>query len=216
MKEILDAGGAAYLMPVVLFAIVLYLCRSLFGWHGRRSQNRKEFLELWDPVRSQDDLWLEAAVRHWLGTYLPAHVIRLAMEQPDKSQSLIDLSELWPLFRYDRNARTVEWLHRRHCTLGKRKANRILLIAGYFAAAMSAIFAALIASHYGHESSFGWITGIFTLILGCLAFICLIKDEAVKNAVVVGDEWVERINRSASPSGTRSRGDDRDKGAVPH
>lgn len=41
MKEILEAGGAAFLMPAVLFAIVLYLSRGLFGLYGRRSQNRK-------------------------------------------------------------------------------------------------------------------------------------------------------------------------------
>jgi len=215
MKEILDAGGATYLMPAVLFAFVLYLSRGLFGWHGRRSQNRKEFLELWDPVRSQDDLWLEAAVRHWLGTYLPAPVIRLAMAQPDKSQSLMELSEIWPLFRYNRNTGTVEWLHRRHRTLWKRNANRVLLIVGYFAAAIIAVFTALIASNYGHESFFGWVYGIAAVVMFFLAFACVIEEFVLKTAIIGGDEWVGLINRSASPSGTRSRSDGRDKGAGP-
>jgi hypothetical protein len=90
MKELVEAGGAGFLIPAVLFAIVLYAARGLFGLHDQKSKIRREFLELWDRARSQDDLWLEVAVRHWMGAYLPAHVIRLAFEQPDKSQSLIE------------------------------------------------------------------------------------------------------------------------------
>ncbi len=215
MKEILDAGGAAYLMPAVLFTVVLYLSRGLFGWHGRRSQNRKEFLELWDPVRSQDDLWLEAVVRHWLGTYLPAHVIRLAMAQPDKSQSLIELSGLWPLLRYDRNARTVSWLGRRHNAHVKRNAKRILFIAGYFLNMSISLAAAYAASQYGPNTLSGWVYGVFGVLALFLALICILEDDVVKAADLVGDAWIDRINRSVSPSGTHSRGDDREKGVSP-
>ncbi len=104
MTELVDIGGIGFIIPVVLGLVVLHLARGLFGMHGRRHQSRKEFLELWDETRAHDDLWLETIVRHLIGTYLPAHVIRLALTCPDKVQSLFDLSELWPLLRYDREA----------------------------------------------------------------------------------------------------------------
>jgi hypothetical protein len=94
VKEIIAAGGSNLLIPAVLFVLMLYVTRGLSGLHGRRSQNRKEFLELWDSTRSQDDLWLEVVVRHLFGSYLPARIIRLALAQPDKAQSLLDLGEL--------------------------------------------------------------------------------------------------------------------------
>ncbi len=132
VKEIIAAGGSALLIPAVLFVLVLYVIRGLSGLHGRRSQNRKEFLDLWDSTRSQDDLWLEVVVRHLFGSYLPARVIRLALAQPDKAQSLLDLAELWPLFRFDPASQTVSWLHKRHDTLKRLKAGRTMLLGGRF------------------------------------------------------------------------------------
>lgn len=197
MMELLEVGGTGYLIPAVLFGFVLYVSRGLFGWHGRRSQHRKEFLELWDQTRSQDDLWLEAAVRHWLGTYLPAHVIRLAMAQPDKTQSLIDLSEVWPLLRYDRDTRTVAWLHRRHLTVDKRKAGRAVLFAGYFASAVSSLLAAVVAAHHGPGTLSGWIYGSLSVVMFFLAMVCILREDTLKVAAVAGDEWINRINHSA-------------------
>ncbi len=121
MKELVDIGGIGFIIPAVLGLVVFHIARGLFGMHGRRHQSRKEFLELWDETRAGHDLWLETIVRHLIGTYLPAHVIRLALACPDKAQSLFDLSELWPLLRYDREARTVTWLHPRHRAAEKRK-----------------------------------------------------------------------------------------------
>lgn len=199
MDKLIELGGRGLLIPAVLAVLVLYAARGLFGWHGRRSQHRKEFLELWDLARSQDELWLEIAVRHWLGTYLPAHIIRLAMSQPDKTQSLIELSELWELIRYDRDTRTAGWLHRRHRTIQKRKAVRVLLIAAYFVSAITALLIAWAASMLGPSLFSGWAYGTGALMLGVLAVICLMRDDTMKVAVSVGEEWLVRINRSAPP-----------------
>lgn len=196
MDKIIELGGKGLLIPVVLSVLVLYAIRGLFGWHGRRSQHRKEFLELWDPARCKDDLWLEVAVRHWLGTFLPAHVIKIALSQPDKTQSLIELSELWVLFRYDRDTHTVRWLHRRHQTIEKRKVGRILLLLTYFFCALAAFFAALVTFELGPSTSSGWVYGAGTIIFGALALICLMREDTIKTCASVGDEWLDRINRS--------------------
>lgn len=197
MKEILTIGGAGYLIPAVLFVLVLYVTRGLFGLHGRRSQHRKEFLELWDSTRSQDDLWLEVAVRHLCGAYLPAHVIRLALAQPDKSQSLFDLAELWPLFRFNAESQTVNWQNQRHSSLAKRRAGRATLLAGYFACALIAVLAALVASKSGAGTFVGWAYSAFAVVSGFVAFICLMREDTIKIAASVGDDWVARINQSS-------------------
>jgi len=200
IKELVEAGGSGYLIPVVLFVLVLYAFRGLFGLHGRRSQHRKEFLALWDSAHSQDDMWLEVAIRHLFGTYLPARVIRLALAQPDKSQALLDLSDLWSLIRFDPDSQTVSWLHKRHQTPGKRKASRVLLFVGYFVCAMSAVPSVLIAARSGPQTLAGWLYGVCAIVLGLIAFICLAREDIVKTAMAVGDAWLVRINRLAAPS----------------
>ncbi len=199
LNELIKMGGAGFLIPAVLSVVVLYAIRGLFGWQGQRSQHRKAFLELWDEARQQDDLWLEVAVRHWLGTYLPAHVIRLALSQPDKSLSLIELSELWPLLHYDRDARTVRWLHRRHNTPSKLNIDRALLLTGYFCFAILTIVFAVAASHYGPQTFSGWVYGASAVIVGFVALICLMRDDTIKVGAAVGEAWLDRINRAAPP-----------------
>ncbi len=216
LDKILEMGGQGFIIPAVLSVLVLYATRGLFGLHGRRSQNRKDFLELWDSARSQDDFWLEVVVKHLIGVYLPAHVIRLALAQPNRSDALFELAELWPLWRYRPDAEKVEWLNRHHQAISKRKAIRKIIFLAYFACAGIAVCAAVAGAYFGHGTFSGWVYGAFAVIMAVAAIGCVLRDDTMRIAVEVGDEWVDRINRSASPSRIRSRGDNRDKGAVPH
>lgn len=215
LDKILEMGGQGFFIPAVLSVLVLYATRGLFGLHGRRSQHRKDFLELWDSARSQDDFWLEVVVKHLIGVYLPAHVIRLALAQPNRSDALFELAELWPLWRYRPDSEKVEWLNRHHQVISKRKAIRKMILIAYFACAGIAVSAAVAASYFGHGTFSGWLYGAFAVIMAVAAIGCVLRDETMRIAVEIGDDWVERINRSASPSGIRSRGDDRDKAAGP-
>lgn len=200
MGEILAAGGPGYVIPAVNFVFLLYLSRGIFSLHGRRSRHRKEFLELWNDDRHQDDLWLEVAIRHLFGSYLPAPLIRLAMRQPGKSQALLDLSELWPLLHFDPDSQTVRWLHNRHQTLWERQAGRVMLLAAYVVCAIVALLAALIASKSGPSTFVGWLYGVCAALTGFVAFICLMREETIRVAATVGEDWVNRINRSATQS----------------
>ncbi len=215
LDKILEMGGQGFFIPAVLSVLVLYATRGLFGLHGRRSQHRKDFLELWDSARSQDDFWLEVVVKHLIGVYLPAHAIRLALAQPNRSDALFELAELWPLWRYRPDSEKVEWLNRHHQVISKRKAIRKMILIAYFACAGIAVSAAVAASYFGHGTFSGWLYGAFAVIMAVAAIGCVLRDETMRIAVEIGDDWVERINRSTSPSGTRSRGDDRDKAAGP-
>lgn len=215
MKELVEIGGVGFIIPAVLSVVMLYAIRGLFGMHGRRSQSRKEFLELWDEKRARDDLWLETSIRHLIGTYLPAHVIRLALSCPDKAQSLFDLSDLWPLLCYDRKTRTVTWLHARHRHPGKRRQGRFLLYLGYFACATSAFLVANAAANSGPRTFSGWVFGILAILLGVIAIFILMREETIKVANAVGDEWIHRINASVVPEGKHVRDGMPDSDAAP-
>lgn len=205
MKEILEIGGKGLLIPAVFCIVALYVAKGLFGLHARRAQHRKEFLEMWDQTRQQDDLWLEVAVRQWLGAYLPAHVIRLGMTQPDKAQSLVELSELWPLLRYDRHERTVQWLHAYTATGRRRFLFRVALVVGYFIFALIAFFYGIAAAEQGPDTFKGWLYGAGVVFFGMIALACMAYDDTVKSASVSGEAWIARINQSVAPLRARSK-----------
>lgn len=207
MKELVEAGGAGFLIPAVLFAVVLYAARGLFGFYDQKSKIRREFLELWDQSRSQDDLWLEVAVRHWMGVYLPAHVIRLAFEQPDKSQALIELSELWIFFRYDRSSRTVEWANRRFRSVERSRIGRFFWVLVYFVSMCAGLFLAAAAYQIENVTGRTWIYSIGAAVFLFGAFASLMRDDTAKYIFADGEEWIRRINDSVAPAGTRSPDD---------
>lgn len=194
IRDIVDAGGPGLLVPAVLFLLILYVTRGIFGLHGRKGQHRKEFLELWDPAKATDDLWLEVAVRHQFGTYLPAPVIRIALQHPASGQSLIDLSELWPLLHYDPSTQTVRWRKARYSQLHRSKLARLWPFVAYFVLAVLACLSAFVA--YGADQSLfvRWTYSVLAIILAGAAFVQLGRDDAVKIAAESGSEWIRRIN----------------------
>lgn len=198
MKELLAVGGSAFLIPAVLFGLILYATRGLFSLHGRRSQQRKEFLELWTGAQDKDDLWLEVAIRHLFGTYMPAHVIRLALNQSDNNQALRDLSELWPLLCFDDAAKTARWRNRVNGSYWYRKFKRYALLSCYVLLPLVAAAMALIAIHSPVGSLASWTYWINAILLLVVAFICLEKSETAAVAERAGDAWLARFNSTGA------------------
>jgi len=195
-NELISAGGPGLLIPVVLFALLLYAIRGLFGLHGRRSQHRREFLEHWDPKRIDDDLWLEVTIRHLYGTHLPAHVIRTAFAHPHTSQALLDLSELWLFLDYDPETRRVRWQHKRHRSRTSRGLLRFWPVLRYFLM----IGAGVIGAYYATRvSGFNqWVFATFAVVMGAGALLSLWHSDAEKIAAKVGEAWIERINTAST------------------
>lgn len=199
MREILEIGGAGFLIPVVLFVLVLYAIKGLYGLIGHRSRHRKEFLDLWDPARAQDDLWLEVIVRHHFGTTMPAGIIRLALAQPDKSRALLELCELWPLFRYDRETQTVAWLHRWHVKPKTRRLESRLMLGGYLVLALYALWTFTQVPEHGATTVNGWIHAIGGVVFAGWALAAIARYSTMTAATDNGDEWIRRINHHRQP-----------------
>lgn len=197
IKDLIAASGPGLLIPVVLFALLFYAVRGLFGLHGRRSQHRREFLEHWDPKRVDDDLWLEVTIRHLYGKPLPAHVIRTALSHPHASQALLDLSELWSFLDYDPETRSVSWQHKWHRNRTTRGALRHWPVVRYFLFALTSMAAAYYATRV--EGISQWAFAALALIMGAAAFLSLWHSDAEKVAARTGEAWIERINATSTP-----------------
>lgn len=198
IKDVIAAGGPSLLIPAVLFVLLYYVIRGLFGLQGRHSQHRSEFLERWDPQRSDDDLWLEVTIRHLYGTALPAHAIRTAFEHPHTSQALAHLSDLWPLLDYEADTKKVRWKHWWHRKQTVRKALRYWPVIRYFAFAGAAAIGLYLAT--SHQGLHQWIFSTFTIVMAACAFLSLWYGEPEKTAALVGESWIQRINAAALPT----------------
>ena len=198
MKELVEAGGVGYLIPAVLAAFVFYFLRGFFSMYVHKSVARREFLELWERSRSEDDVWLEVAVRHWIGTYLPAHVIRLALAQPDKTQSLFELAELWSFLLYHRATRTVRWRSPRFNALECSKLGRWLWGLVYLVLIFSAMVFGMVAYQMTEINGTRWIYSGSALLFLFFALAALAREDSGKVIASNGEEWIARINAAAS------------------
>lgn len=197
LKDLVDVGGSGLFVPAVLSIVVLYGARALFSLHGRRGQHRREFLELWDSNRIKDDFWLEISIRHLFGAYLPAHVIRIALSQPDRGKSLKDLVKLWPQYWFETDSLTVGWRHTYRQKSGLIVIERALWILTYIFLAFAAVDSALTASRAEPTTFFAWVHWTFALVAVGTAFHCLNAQEAAQVAASSGNSWISRINSAA-------------------
>lgn len=90
----------------------------------------------------------------------------------------------------------MRWMHKRHVTQKQRQKGRFVLLAGYFGCALIAALSGLVAFQSEPAAASGWVYGICAVVFGFSAFICLAREDTVKVAATVGDDWLARINRS--------------------
>ena len=82
MEQFLSTLGPKFAVPAALLLVGVWIFHALSGLHDSRRRNRLEFLDLWLDVDDMDDLRLEVIVRHWVGHYFPASVIRTIHKMP--------------------------------------------------------------------------------------------------------------------------------------
>jgi hypothetical protein len=71
IQELLVASHGTLLVPLALLVALTVLAKGMFSLHRSKSQNRKDFLELWRGEHP-DDLWLEVAGRYSKWTIIVA------------------------------------------------------------------------------------------------------------------------------------------------
>jgi hypothetical protein len=131
IQELLDASNDKLLIPLAVVAVLTTLAKGLFSLHRSRSQNRKEFLELWRGDHP-DDLWIEVAVRHLVDEYLPASIIRMLRACPQAGRALGEIAESWPLLEMDDETGDVRWCASRYASPLQRKWWGRAFSIGYF------------------------------------------------------------------------------------
>lgn len=107
------ASGSLLAYLVLFFSAVPLLSRGIFALKKSRSQQRREFLELWKDGDKSDDFWLELMIGHCFGRALPAALVRQVIRLPSAPAKLSDLSLSWSWLAYDTASARLHWREER-------------------------------------------------------------------------------------------------------
>ena len=178
----------------VLVAAAAYGISLFKDLHRTKGQHRADFLGLWKGSDKMDDLSLEVAVRHLCGTYLPASLIRRICRTDHCADGILEVAQLWPLWRYDPHDRRIEWKDPSYASHGKLVFLRWWYVAGYFVFAIGAIFFLMLAISTDSKSLLAWASGLIALMFPVIAFGSLGRSEILKLASKIGARWLDRLN----------------------
>lgn len=145
-----------------------------------KRQHRRDFLDLWDRERCADDMRLEVITRHLVGEYLPAAVIRAALNGPFPSRNLLDLAASWSDLRFDHETCSVQLRRRTNESPSFRRFMSVTWLSAYAIAAVLAWQFATAAGRLGPSDPTGWLCGIAAVAAAVIAFACVAKEHDLR------------------------------------
>jgi hypothetical protein len=190
INELLEASGQRLLAPLVTVSGGAVLVRGIFSFARSRSQDRRDFLELFRNWESQSELWLSVAVRHVFGAYLPSALIRQLMASPHPGRALLEVSAAWDFLDMDDETGEVYWRRR---WLGSGRIRRLIFWcfpALYFVFAGIGFWLAYLGVRSPPEGGVGF--GIWVYALACLgtAIFFLSYSDSLKEAHRAASPWL--------------------------
>ena len=178
--------GSPWLIPVTVAVALPWLIKGMFSLHRSKSQDRRDFLDLWTKRDQADDLWLQVAVRHVYGAYLPVAVLRYLIGRPQGGRALCEVSEAWSLVDWDDASNELFWRDPRHFLKSKRVRAYWLSLVGYFVSAGVTLGGSWLVLS-GHAQS-SWVEWTYLLAGAGVTGHLLARQELLR----IGEEVVPR------------------------
>ncbi len=188
MKE----GGGQWIVPLGIMAIGVVAVKGLFTFNRSRSQDRKDFLDLWAKADKADDLWVQVAVRHVFGDVLPPALIRRFLVHPQGARALGDMAYAWPLLDMDESTGELRWRRERHYSERARRWEWRAWMATYFVTASAMFGFAWFAVVYG-KTLMGLSLWVLAVETGFFAARALMKSERLGDAHTAVPRWTKGL-----------------------
>ncbi|QQP96730.1 hypothetical protein [Lysobacter enzymogenes] len=131
LNELLKEDGGQWVIPIAIAAAAVVLAKGLFGLHRSRSQDRKDFLDLWAKTDKTDDLWLQVAIRHVFGEVIPPALIHRFLNHPQGARALGNLAFAWPLLDVDDATGALRWRRSWHYSKLLRRLEHAASLIAY-------------------------------------------------------------------------------------
>ena len=193
-EQLLSVLGKPFVLPAAFLLIGAWTINKLSVLHDSRRRNRIEFLERWQPIDDMDDMRLEVAIRHLIGNYLPADIIRTISRTPFPMQTLLDLAAIWSLVRFDHSTRQLDWKKPEFGDPATRRWLRVVMMLGYVIFALVAIFFFYLAVGTDPSKPTAWVSGLNTVMFVALAASCLARFDTLGDVGKHGAALLTRIN----------------------
>lgn len=190
IKELLEASGGKLLFPLVVVVAGAALVRGAFGLFRSRSQDRRDFLDLFRDWERQSDLWLTVAVRHVFGAYLPADLIRQLMAGPQPGRALLEVGSAWDMLDMDDETGEIRWRRKLHRRAWFRRSAKWISLVLYVVFAVIAGLCALRAYAGGWSFAAPWMLWLYAGSAGVFAARCLVYNTDIAQAHTAAKRWL--------------------------
>jgi len=190
IEKLIDLADGRFVIPLILIVAGVALAKAVFSMQRSVSAERKDFLELWNQPADKDDAWVEVAVRHLFGEYLPASLIRSLLTSPQAGRALREVSAAWPLLDMDDETQQLRWKLERHSSARSRRNEVRVLNFLYFALAGSSMACVWLGcvGQFGALARFNcWAYAFLSL---CGAAFCIMRSDQLESAGKAVPRWL--------------------------
>lgn len=190
IEKLLEIGDGKLIVPLIVVSVGMALAKGLFSFSRSRSQDRKDFLDLFRAGNDETDLWITVSIRHVFGAYLPASLIRQLMSGPQPGRALLEVANAWDFIDMDDETGELFW---RRKILRSVKARLVLirvLAILYFVLASISLFLAYLCLTGSFDGRTLWIAWAYVLLSGGVALGALMYGDNLRDAHKVVHRWL--------------------------
>lgn len=190
IDKLIELGDGRLLIPLVIVVTGAAFAKGVFTLFRSRSQDRRDFLDLFRGHGAQSDLWVTVAVRHVFGAYLPTSLIRQLMSSPQPGRALLEVASAWSFIDMDDETNELSWRIKAFRSARLRKLCIAVLALLYFVLAfvsLSLVYVCLSGDVEGKVLRIGWTYAVLT---GVGAFAALSYGDNLKDAHVAVSRWL--------------------------
>lgn len=190
IEKLIELGDGKFLIPLVIVVVGVAFAKSTFTLFRSRSQDRKDFLDLFRGHEAQSDLWVTVAVRHVFGAYLPSDLIRQLMSSPQPGRALLEVASAWSFIDVDDETNELSWRIKAFRSARFRKFSITVLAALYFVLAFVSLTLAYVCLSGDVEGKMLRIGWTYVVLTGLGAFAALAYGDNLKDAHVAVSRWL--------------------------
>ncbi len=190
IEKLLELADGRLIIPLIAVATGVALVKGVFSLTRSRSQDRRDFLDLFRSHEAQSDVWMTVAVRHVFGAYLPTTLIRQLMQGPQPGRALLEVAAAWDFIDMDDETGELGWRRKRLRSVKARSWIIRILDVAYFVLASVSLWLAYLCVSGTFRGTTLWIAWVYVILGGSGAFGCLAYGDNLKDADRAARRWL--------------------------
>lgn len=190
IEKLLALADGRLVIPLIVVVAGVAMVRGAFTLSRSRSQDRRDFLDLFRTHDAQSDLWMTVAIRHVFGAYLPAALIRQLMSGPQPGRALLEVGATWDFFEMNDETGVLTWRRESLRSVETRKILIRVLVGLYVVLGSVSLWLAYSCLTGVFEGRTLWVAWVYVVLGAFSAFGCLSYGDNLKGADKAARRWL--------------------------